>query len=143
MGGDRRRSAPVKSDGVEVVPLASRLKEAAGLVMDAPFTVLPEMCLELHRALVVQRTAALRGHNVQPAPLDAGIQFKLKGPGVRMPRLQEVRGIQDDEGGVAGTHQLFCCRCLGGGTVEATAAINIWLAREARALPQVGLEVGH
>ena len=135
--------ARVKSDGVEIVPLAFRLDEAAGFVVDAPFAGLPEMRLELHGTLVVQRPAALDGHDVQPPPFDAGIKVKLRGPGVRMPRLQEIRGVQEHEGAIAGTHQLFCGGCPGGCTVEAPAAINILLAGEARAVARIGLEVGH
>src|SRR6476661_8574518 len=84
-------------------------------MVDAAFAVLTEMRLELH----------------------------LRGPGAGMPGLEEVAAIQQDEGGVARTHQLFGGGRLGRSVVEPAAAVPVLLPGKARAVAGKGFWLGH
>jgi hypothetical protein len=133
----------VKRDGVHVVPAPVHPEEAAGFVVDAAPAVLTEVRLEFHNAFGVERAAPLDGHDVQPPPLQARVELQLRGPFAGVPCFQEVAGIQQDEGRVAGTHQLLGGGCLRRTAVEPATAVRVLLAGKARAVTGKGFWLGH
>lgn len=126
--GDRLTNVPVHIEPALLFP-----HEAADFALYAAFAVEPVVRSELHCARRVQGPAIRRGNDVQPAPLHVWIEIHGRWTGGGVPSAQEVAGIKDDEGGIPGAHELLGRGRVRLAPVEASAAIDVLLAGEARA----------
>src|SRR4051812_18061456 len=86
---------------------------------------------ELDRSLGVEGAAARTPEDVQAQPAKSRVEVDSGGPGTRMPALQQVGLVPDDEGAEPGAHELLRGGRGGLAPVQTTAAVRIGLRESA------------